>query len=78
MQLLVNAIVSSSNLRVQAFCALFFATFSLAQANVQFPDIGKAQKAAERVFSVIDRTPEIDIDSQVSLLMTETTAAWTA
>lgn len=50
---------------MQAFCALFFATFSLAQANVQFPDMGKAQKAAERVFSVIDRTPDIDHENQV-------------
>ena len=51
---------------MQAFCALFFASFSLAQANVQFPDMAKARNAGARVFSVIDRTPEIDIASQVN------------
>ena len=51
---------------MQAFCALFFATFSLAQANVQFPDIGKAKVAAENVFQVIDREPKIDAISKVN------------
>lgn len=52
---------------MKAFCSLFFATFSLAQANVQFPDIGKAQTAAENLFQIIDRVPPIDQQSTVSL-----------
>lgn len=55
---------------MKAFCALFFATFSLAQANVQFPDIGKAKAAAENIFSIIDRKPAIDISSKGAILPT--------
>jgi hypothetical protein len=50
---------------LQAFCAVFFATFSLAQANVQFPDIGKAKIAAKSIFGVIDHRPVISASSQV-------------
>jgi hypothetical protein len=57
---------ANNRTKLQAFCALFFASFSLAQANVQFPDMAKARNAGARVFSVIDRTPEIDIASQVN------------
>ena len=53
-------------LSLQAFCALFFATFSFAQANVQFPDIGKARESAKKVFSIIDSKPSIDVYSPVS------------
>lgn len=51
---------------VQAFCAIFFATLSLAQANSQISNVGNAQAAAERVFAIIDRQPKINSDEKVN------------
>lgn len=39
---------------------LFSAAQGLAQASVQFPDLGKAQAAVGRVFDIIDRPPAIN------------------
>lgn len=48
---------------LRALCALLFATYAVAQANIQFPEIHHAKAAASQVFRVIDRRPLIDPSS---------------
>ena len=44
----------------QAFYAINFVATALSQANLQFPDMGKAHAAVQRVFEIIDSTPTIN------------------
>ena len=48
---------------LKAFFSILLAAFGLAQAQMAFPDMGKASAAVQRVFAVIDRVPEIDSSS---------------
>lgn len=56
--------VSEGNLSfddmLRAFFSILLAAFGMAQAQIGFPDVGKAGSAVQRVFSVIDRKPLID------------------
>jgi ATP-binding cassette subfamily B (MDR/TAP) protein 1 len=42
-----------------ALCVMF-AALGLSQAQMAFPDLGKAQAAVARVFPILDRKPPID------------------
>jgi ATP-binding cassette, subfamily B (MDR/TAP), member 1 len=48
---------------LRAFFSIMLAAFGLAQAQMGFPDVGKAGAAVQRVFSIIDRKPLIDSSS---------------
>jgi hypothetical protein len=45
---------------LQAFFAVFYVAFGISQSAMAFPDLGKASAAVRRVFSIIDRKPQID------------------
>lgn len=45
---------------MRAFCALYFATFSIAQTSLQFAEIGSIPTVARGVFDLIDRKSAID------------------
>ena len=51
---------SSFESALKAFFAIFLAAFGAAQAQVYFPDVAKGKAATQRVFTIIDRVPEID------------------
>lgn len=48
---------------LKAFFCVLFAALGLAQAQLGFPDIAKAKGALQRVFPIVDRTPQIDSQS---------------
>lgn len=48
---------------LKAFFSILLAAFGLGQAQMAFPDMGKASAAVQRVFEVIDRVPAIDSSS---------------
>eukprot|EP00775_Hariotina_reticulata_P008041 gene8041-8236_t len=48
---------------LKAFLCVVFAAMGLAQAQMSFPDLAKAQSALQRVFPILDRKPQIDSSS---------------
>lgn len=51
---------ANPNQILQVFLPIFLAAFGVGQAQAYFPDVSRGGAAAERVFSIVDRLPEID------------------
>ncbi|KAJ9525246.1 hypothetical protein QJQ45_020777 [Haematococcus lacustris] len=49
---------------LKSFLAILLAAMGIAQAQIGFPDIGKAKDAVKSIFPIIDRKSQIDSSSQ--------------
>lgn len=63
----------SFNDMLKAFFSVVMAAFGLANAQLTFPDIGKAGPAAKRVFSILDRKPSPDSSDPSGLVLKHVT-----